>query len=84
MTIEGMVSPDTTLKWSKVPGANRYKIYWRLTTDYQWHWSREVGDVSMYTLHNVVIDNYFFGVASINEDGLESPVVFPGTIGAYY
>ncbi|MCH7742975.1 MAG: M28 family metallopeptidase [Proteobacteria bacterium] len=84
VTIEGMVSPDTTLKWSKVPGAKRYKIYWRLTTDYQWHWSREVGDVSMYTLHNVVIDNYFFGVASINEDGLESPVVFPGTIGAYY
>ena len=84
VTIEGMVSPDTTLKWSKVPGANRYKIYWRLTTDYQWHWSREVGDVSMYTLHNVVIDNYFFGVASINQDGLESPVVFPGAIGAYY
>ena len=84
VTIEGMVSPDTTLKWSKVPGAKRYKIYWRLTTDYQWHWSREVGDVSMHTLHNVVIDNYFFGVASINEDGLESPVVFPGTIGAYY
>ena len=84
VTIEGMVSPDTTLKWSKVPGAKRYKIYWRLTTDYQWHWSREVGDVSMYTLHNVVIDNYFFGVASINEDGLESPVVFPGIIGAYY
>ena len=84
VTIEGMVSPDTTLKWSRVAGARRYKIYWRLTTDYQWRWSREVGDVSVYTLRNVVIDNYFFGVASINEDGLESPVVFPGPIGAYY
>ena len=84
VTIDGMVSPDTTLKWSKVAGARRYKIYWRLTTDYQWRWSRDVGDVSVYTLRNVVIDNYLFGVASINEDGLESPVVFPGPIGAYY
>jgi len=30
-----------------------------------------------------VIDNYFFGVASVNEDGLESPVVFPGPVGAF-
>ncbi len=84
VTIEGMVSPDTTLKWEKVKGAASYKIYWRLTTDAQWRWSRRVGNVNEFTLKNVVIDNYLFGVASVNKDGLESPVVFPGPIGAFW
>ncbi len=84
VSIEGMVSPDTTLKWEKVAGAVRYKVYWRLTTDAQWRWSRDAGDVSSYTLNNVVIDNYIFGVASVNADGLESPVVFPGPIGRFF
>ena len=84
VTIEGMVSPDTTLRWKKVAGAHHYKIYWRLTTDSQWKWSREVGNVTEHTLENVVIDNYLFGVASVNKEGLESPVVFPGPIGAFW
>jgi len=84
VTIEGKVSPDTTLMWKKVTGAHHYKIYWRLTTDSQWKWSREVGDVTEHTLENVVIDNYLFGVASVNHEGLESPVVFPGPIGAFW
>jgi Zn-dependent M28 family amino/carboxypeptidase len=84
VTIEGSVSPDTTLAWRKVPGAVSYKVYWRLTTEPQWQWSREAGDVSEFTLKNVVIDNYFFGVASVNKDGIESPVVFPGPIGAFW
>jgi hypothetical protein len=84
VTIEGIVSPDTTLKWKKVTGASSYKVYWRLTTDAQWRWSRDAGDVTEYTLKNVVIDNYIFGVASVNADGIESPVVFPGPIGAFW
>ena len=86
--IAGAVSPDTTLKWQRPEGrAVRnlagYKIYWRLTTAPQWtHW-RYVGDVSEYTLENVVIDNYFFGVASVARDGFESPVVFPGPAGSF-
>ncbi len=36
-----------------------------------------------YTLENVVIDNYFFGVSAVAQDGSESPVVFPGSIGAF-
>lgn len=84
VTIEGMVSPNTTLKWAKVAGAAGYKIYWRLTTSPQWTWGREVGDVSEHMLKNIVIDNYIFGVASINADGIESPVVFPGVIGAFW
>ena len=61
-----------------------YKIYWRLTDSNQWQWSEFVpADVTEHTLENVVIDNYFFGVASVSKDGFESPVVFPGAAGAF-
>jgi hypothetical protein len=42
-----------------------------------------VGRVDHFTLENIVIDNYFFGVASVAMDGNESPVVFPGPAGAF-
>ena len=86
--IEGAVRPSTKLSWTRPKGrAARnlagYKVYWRLTTDAQWRWSRYVGDVTEFTLENVVIDNYFFGVASVSKDGAESPVVFPGPAGSF-
>lgn len=88
VAIEGAVQPSTKLSWKKPSGAAAgnlagYKVYWRLTTDAQWTKSRFVGDVSEYTLENVVIDNYFFGVASVSTDGAESPVVFPGPAGSF-
>ena len=49
----------------------------------RWTHSRHVGDVDHYTLENVVIDNYFFGVAAVAKDGTESPVVFPGAGGSF-
>ena len=55
----------------------------RLTTDPQWTQSRWAGDVDNFTLENVVIDNYFFGVAAVAKDGTESPVVFPGAAGSF-
>ena len=82
--IGGAVRPSTTLSWDAVsdPNLAGYKVYWRLTTDSQWRWSRWVGDVTEVTLDNIVIDNYLFGVAAVGEDGNESPVVFPtGLIG---
>lgn len=51
VSIEGIVSADTTLKWERVKGAAGYKVYWRLTTDPVWRWSRATGDVTQYTLH---------------------------------
>ena len=86
--IEGAVRPSTTLSWSLPEGAAAgnlagYKIYWRLTTDAQWNRSRYVGRVDSYTLENIVIDNYLFGVASVATDGYESPVVFPGATGSF-
>ena len=86
--IEGAVRPSTTLSWEAVspdraPDLAGYKVYWRLTDSPQWQWSVFAGDVTSHTLENVVIDNYLFGVASLSEGGFESPVVFPGPIGAF-
>ena len=77
--IGGAVQPSTTLEWSPSADDNLagYKIYWRDTTAPQWQKSRFVGDVARYTLENIVIDNYLFGVAAVGHDGNESPVVFP-------
>jgi hypothetical protein len=86
--ISGAVQPSTTLSWKMAEGeaANNlagYKIYWRMTTDAQWSRSRYVGLVSSYTLENIVIDNFYFGVASVSNDGYESPAVFPGATGSF-
>ncbi|WP_290610058.1 M28 family metallopeptidase [Arsukibacterium sp. UBA3155] len=88
VTIKGAVSADTTLSWAKpLPQeaelVKGYKIYWRYTDAPNWQFSREVGKVTEFTLENVVIDNYFFGVASISQHGIESPVVFPGAAGSF-
>jgi hypothetical protein len=86
--ISGAVSADTTLKWQAASAAEAdhvagYRVYWRHTDAPNWEFSRDVGNVTEYTLENIVIDNYFFGVASISKDGYESPVVFPGPAGAF-
>lgn len=83
VAIEGQVSADTTLRWQRVPGAVGYRVHWRLTTSPQWTHSRWVADVDAYTLENIVIDNYYFGVSSVGADGGQSPVVFPGPIGRF-
>ncbi|MDF2176929.1 M28 family metallopeptidase [Aliiglaciecola sp. CAU 1673] len=86
--IHGAVEPHTRLTWAPAKGeeANMlkgYKIYWRYTDQPQWQFSRFVGKVNEFTLKNVIIDNYFFGVASVAQNGIESPVVFPGAAGSF-
>ncbi|WP_425402419.1 M28 family metallopeptidase [Gracilimonas tropica] len=87
--IQGAVRPSTTLSWKALnpdenPQLAGYKIYWRLTDANQWQKSVFVpADATEHTLENVVIDNYYFGVASVSKDGLESPVVFPGPAGSF-
>ena len=88
VTIEGAVQPSTTLSWNMAEGEaaanlSGYRIYWRLTDQPQWQWSRFVGRTDSHTLENVVIDNYYFGVSSVAPDGSESPVVFPGPAGSF-
>ena len=91
--IAGAVSADTTLSWSllsdrdaRIDASNlaSFSIHWRETTDPQWSFSRTVDATERaYTLNNIVIDNYFFGVSSVSVEGYESPVVFPFVMGAF-
>lgn len=81
--IGGIVLPSTRLKWDAVndPNLAGYKIYWRETTSPQWQFSRFVDkSVTDYTLQNVIIDNFLFGVAAVGKDGNESVVVYPTTL----
>lgn len=78
--IGGAVQPSTRLAWDAVddPSVAGYRIYWRDTTSPQWEYSRFVAKQTDFTLENIVIDNYLFGVATVGKDGNESVVVFPG------
>ncbi len=77
--IGGAVAPAAKLRWKKSDDESivGYKIYWRDTTAPQWQYSRFVGDVTEFTLDGIVIDNYYFGVVAVGENGFESVVVFP-------
>ncbi len=79
VAIGGIVEASAKLKWSKVDGAKGYKIYWRDTTSPTWDNSRYI-EATEFTLEGIVIDNFFFGVSSVGENGHESVVVFPNKI----
>ncbi|MEM9849010.1 MAG: M28 family metallopeptidase, partial [Bacteroidota bacterium] len=81
--IGGAVQPSTRLKWDAVEDEDLigYKVYWRETTAPQWQYARFVDkSVTDYTLENIVIDNYLFGVVSVSKDGNESLVAYPRTL----
>lgn len=77
--IGGVVQPSTRLKWETTNDDEiiGYKVYWRDTTSPQWQYSRFVGKTNDYTIKNIVIDNYLFGVASVGKNGAESVIEFP-------
>ncbi|WP_108869923.1 M28 family peptidase [Aquimarina aquimarini] len=80
--IGGIVKPAAKFKWKKVndPNVVGYKIYWRDTTSPTWDHSRFVGDIDNFVLDGIVIDNFFFGIATVGKNGFESPVVFPSEV----
>ena len=83
LMIGGAVKPSTRLKWDAIedPNLAGYKIYWRDTTAPQWQHVRYVDkSTTDFTLENIVIDNYLFGVASVSKDGVESVVSYPITL----
>ncbi|MDO7544146.1 MAG: M28 family metallopeptidase [Flavobacteriaceae bacterium] len=80
VALGGAVAPAATFSWDAVPGAVGYKIYWRDTTSPTWDMSRNVGNVTSFTLKGMVVDNYFFGVSAVGQNGQESLVKFPNKI----
>jgi len=75
---------DTVFDWKPSAGAAGYRLHWRATTEPAWTEARYVGPVQHYVLKDVSIDDWFFGVAAVSQDGFESPVVFPGPAGAFF
>ena len=80
-TIEGQVSPDTTIKWKPVAGATGYS---RLVAaddlgglDQQPRRAGRRDDVL--ALKGIDIDSWFFGVSAIGADGRRQPGGVPGS-----
>ena len=80
VAIGGIVEASVKFKWDQVDNAKGYKIYWRDTTSPTWDYSRYVENTTEFTLDGIVIDNFFFGIASVGENGFESVVTFPNSI----
>jgi Zn-dependent M28 family amino/carboxypeptidase len=80
VTIRGAVRPAATLSWEPPEDTSTlagYWVYWRATDSPTWDSSAWAGMTTEHTFHGLVIDNYFFGVAAVAQDGHESVVVFP-------
>jgi hypothetical protein len=65
---------DATMRWNASPGAVAYRVYWRDTWSNDWQHSQTIGSVTQFTLKNVSIDDFAFGVSAIGADGQESLV----------
>ena len=65
---------DATMRWNASPGAVAYRIYWRDTWNNDWEHSQTIGNVTQFTMKNVNIDDFAFGVSAIGADGQESLV----------
>jgi hypothetical protein len=81
--ITGAVTADTTLGWAPAAGAAGYTVWWRETTAPRWTF-HQATTADTATLKGVNIDDYVFGVSARSADGYESPVVFPGVVGAWF
>jgi hypothetical protein len=78
--IGGAVRPAVSFEWDKVEGAKGYKIYWRDTTSPPWDHFKYIENSTEVTLEGIVVDNFFFGIAAVGENGHESIVSFPASL----
>ncbi|HEX7282121.1 MAG TPA: M20/M25/M40 family metallo-hydrolase [Vicinamibacterales bacterium] len=65
---------DAAMRWNAAPGAVAYRVYWRGTWTNDWQHSQTVGNITQFTLKNVSIDDFVFGVSAISADGQESMI----------
>lgn len=78
--IDGALSSNTTVRWTPVDGAAAYRVHWRRADRSDWSDSRLVPATSgtELILPGVVVDDNFFGVSAVSDDGRESIVTFGG------
>lgn len=79
LRIGGIVEPSTKFRWNRDDNDDivGYKIYWRETTSPVWQYEKKINKKHFYVLKDIIIDNYLFGVSSINKKGFESIQKFP-------
>jgi hypothetical protein len=65
---------DAHLRWEGSEGAAGYRIFWREAWGPDWEHELYVGDVTEFTLRDISIDDYHFGVAAVGPGGHESLV----------
>ena len=70
---------DTTLRWqaNPEPDVAGYRIVWRETTSPDWQFSRDVGNVTRFTLQGVSKDDFSFGVQAYDQEGNISVATYP-------
>jgi hypothetical protein len=80
--LSGAGQPAAVLTWAAPEdsaGVAGYRVYWRRTDSPTWdHWE-DVGPATRHTFTGRIVDNFFFGVASVSREGDASVVVFPGS-----
>jgi hypothetical protein len=70
---------DSTLRWkaNPEPDVAGYRIVWRETTAPFWQSSRDVGNVTRFTMQGISKDDYVFGVQAYDRDGNVSVAAYP-------
>lgn len=76
-SLAGAVSSDTTVSWTPVKGVDQYRVYYRRNDKRDWTGSRLVTGSSA-KFENMIVDDMFFGVASVSPEGHESIITFAG------
>lgn len=78
----GAGRPSAVLSWQPPEDSAQvagYRVFWRRTDAPTWdHWADAPAGAASHTFTNLVVDNYYFGVASLSREGNESTIVFPG------
>jgi len=77
----GAGQPAAVLTWSAPEDSADvagYRVYWRRTDSPTWDNWEDVGTATRHVFTGRIVDNYFFGVASVSREGYESVLVFPG------
>jgi len=80
--LSGAGQPAAVLTWAAPEDSANvagYRVYWRRTDSPTWDFWADVGTALRYVFTGRIVDNFFFGVASVARDGNESVVVFPGS-----
>lgn len=78
----GAGQPAAILTWAAPEDSSDvagYRVYWRRTDSPTWDNWEDVGTATRHVFPGRIVDNFYFGVASVNREGDESVVVFPGT-----